>query len=144
MTPERALLGTAELLELAHRVLVVEADAIRRVAERLDQRFVRAVDLLESCRGRVVVTGIGKSGLIGRKLAATLAATVPRSERSAWSARSRVEASPEADGPLRDPVCLARSGASPEASSCGGFAAAQGAHPGARGQLAVYTRHGLC
>jgi arabinose-5-phosphate isomerase len=64
-----------DLLKLARRVLEIEADAVRAVADRLDGRFLRAVELLERCPGRVVVTGMGKSGLVGRKLAATLAAT---------------------------------------------------------------------
>lgn len=63
------------ILTEARRVLEIEAEAIRTVAGRLDGRFVRAVELLEACQGRVVATGMGKSGLIGRKLAATLAAT---------------------------------------------------------------------
>jgi arabinose-5-phosphate isomerase len=64
-----------DVLKAARRVLDVEADAIRALAERLDARFNRAVDLLHACHGRVVVTGMGKSGLVARKLAATLAAT---------------------------------------------------------------------
>jgi arabinose-5-phosphate isomerase len=64
-----------EILKAARRVLEVEADAVRALADRLDERFGRAVELLGACRGRVVVTGIGKSGLVGKKLAATLAAT---------------------------------------------------------------------
>jgi arabinose-5-phosphate isomerase len=64
-----------DILKAARRVLEVEAEAVRALAERLDERFARAVELLEACRGRVVVTGMGKSGLVGKKLAATLAAT---------------------------------------------------------------------
>ncbi len=64
-----------EILKAARRVLEVEADAVRALADRLDERFGRAVELLGACRGRVVVTGMGKSGLVGKKLAATLAAT---------------------------------------------------------------------
>lgn len=64
-----------EILKAARRVLEVEAEAVRALADRLDDRFARAVELLEACRGRVVVTGIGKSGLVAKKLAATLAAT---------------------------------------------------------------------
>jgi arabinose-5-phosphate isomerase len=64
-----------ELLKTARRVLEVEAEAVRTLAERLDDRFARAVQVLLECRGRVVVTGIGKSGLVARKFAATLAAT---------------------------------------------------------------------
>ncbi len=66
---------TDEILKAARRVLEVEADAIRGLVDRLDARFERAVQLLEACRGRVVVTGMGKSGLVAKKLAATLAAT---------------------------------------------------------------------
>jgi len=64
-----------ELVKVGRRVLEMEAEAVRALAERLDARFAAAVALVAECRGRVVVTGMGKSGLIGRKLAATLAAT---------------------------------------------------------------------
>jgi arabinose-5-phosphate isomerase len=64
-----------DVLKVGQRVLEMEADAVRAVAERLDERFVHAVALVEACRGRVVVMGMGKSGLVGKKLAATLAAT---------------------------------------------------------------------
>jgi arabinose-5-phosphate isomerase len=60
---------------LAERVLRVEAEAILALVPRLDDRFDRAVDHLFQCGGRVIVTGMGKSGLIGRKIAATLAST---------------------------------------------------------------------
>ncbi|CAB3784678.1 Arabinose 5-phosphate isomerase KdsD [Paraburkholderia caffeinitolerans] len=62
-------------LTLARDVLDIEADAVRGLRDRLDDNFVGAVDLILSCRGRVVVSGIGKSGHIARKLAATLAST---------------------------------------------------------------------
>jgi arabinose-5-phosphate isomerase len=62
-------------LAVAQRVLRIEADAIAGLIERLDASFEKAVDLLHDCKGRVVVTGLGKSGLIGRKIAATLAST---------------------------------------------------------------------
>ena len=60
---------------LAERVLRLEAEAILGVIATLDERFERAVELLQTCSGRVIVTGIGKSGLIGRKIAATLSST---------------------------------------------------------------------
>lgn len=60
---------------LAERVLRLEADAILGVIPKLDERFDRAVELLHACTGRVIVTGMGKSGLVGRKIAATLAST---------------------------------------------------------------------
>jgi arabinose-5-phosphate isomerase len=62
-------------LDLARRVLQTEADAIQALVGRIDERFERAVRLLLECRGRVVVTGMGKSGIIGRKIAATLSST---------------------------------------------------------------------
>lgn len=62
-------------LETARRVLRIEAQAIQDVLARLDTSFDCAVDLLFACKGRVVVTGMGKSGLIGRKLSGTLSST---------------------------------------------------------------------
>jgi len=62
-------------LALARNILRLEADEIHRIADRLDQRFEKAVELILNCRGRVVVSGMGKSGHIGRKIAATLAST---------------------------------------------------------------------
>ena len=62
-------------LETARRVLRIEAQAIEGMLGQLDERFDRAVGLLFQCQGRVVVTGMGKSGLIGRKIAATFAST---------------------------------------------------------------------
>ena len=60
---------------LARKVLQTEAEAILALIERLDERFERAVSILLDCRGRVIVTGMGKSGIIARKIAATLAST---------------------------------------------------------------------
>jgi len=62
-------------LELARKVLVIEADAIAALVQRLDGRFLEAVELILACRGRVVVSGIGKSGHIARKIASTMAST---------------------------------------------------------------------
>jgi arabinose-5-phosphate isomerase len=59
----------------AARVLELEAAAILALVPRLDERFDAAVRLLERCRGRVILTGMGKSGIIARKIAATLAST---------------------------------------------------------------------
>jgi arabinose-5-phosphate isomerase len=64
-----------DLRRLAERVLRIEADAILALVPRLDERFERAVEVLHRCAGRVIVTGMGKSGLVGRKIAATLAST---------------------------------------------------------------------
>jgi arabinose-5-phosphate isomerase len=63
------------LTELGRRVLQLEAAAVSAVAGRLNQAFARAVRLLADARGRVIVSGVGKSGLIARKLAATLTST---------------------------------------------------------------------
>jgi|EndMetStandDraft_4_1072995.scaffolds.fasta_scaffold22552_2 arabinose-5-phosphate isomerase len=65
----------ADGLALARRVLETEAAAILGLVDSLDHRFERVVELLIGCRGRVIVTGIGKSGIICRKVAATLAST---------------------------------------------------------------------
>jgi arabinose-5-phosphate isomerase len=62
-------------LDAARRVLRIEAEAISELLARLDARFEQVVDLLMKCKGRVVVTGMGKSGLIGRKIAATFSST---------------------------------------------------------------------
>ncbi len=62
-------------LQLAREALTIEADAVQAMAHRLDQRFVDVVQRMLACRGRVVVTGMGKSGHVGRKIAATLAST---------------------------------------------------------------------
>ena len=63
------------LLQLARDTLDIESAALQSLKARLDQRFVRAVEMVLDVRGRVVVTGMGKSGHIGRKIAATLAST---------------------------------------------------------------------
>ena len=62
-------------IDLGLAVLKTEADAISALCDRLDQNFSRACDLILNCKGRVVVTGMGKSGHIGNKIAATLAST---------------------------------------------------------------------
>ncbi len=62
-------------LELAQRVLAIEADAVRALIPRLDERFLAAIALILDCRGRVIVSGIGKSGHVARKIASTMAST---------------------------------------------------------------------
>jgi arabinose-5-phosphate isomerase len=69
------ILHSERLLESALRVLRIEAEAISELAPHLDQSFVRACKLMLECTGRVVVGGMGKSGHIARKIAATLAST---------------------------------------------------------------------
>ncbi len=66
---------TEATLERARRVLRIEAGAIAALSDTLDDRFIVAVDLLAACRGRVIVTGMGKSGIIARKIAATFSST---------------------------------------------------------------------
>ena len=64
-----------QLKQLASQVLTIEAQAIEQLKSRIDDRFVHACDLMLHCRGRIVVLGMGKSGHIGGKIAATLAST---------------------------------------------------------------------
>ncbi len=61
--------------EQARRVLKIEAEAVAALIERIDDNFEHAVEMILRCKGRVAVTGMGKSGLIGKKIAATLAST---------------------------------------------------------------------
>ncbi|MET0503606.1 MAG: SIS domain-containing protein, partial [Candidatus Binatia bacterium] len=63
------------ILQRAKTVLGIEAKGIVALADRLGDSFLQAVELLYSCRGKVVVTGLGKSGLVCRKIAATFAST---------------------------------------------------------------------
>jgi arabinose-5-phosphate isomerase len=65
----------SDILDLARRTLEIEAAAVLQLVERIDDDFLRAVETLLACRGRVVVSGMGKSGHIGGKIAATLAST---------------------------------------------------------------------
>jgi arabinose-5-phosphate isomerase len=62
-------------LDIARKVLEIEADAVRGLIDTLDERFEKAVDLIFSCTGRTILTGMGKSGIICKKISATLAST---------------------------------------------------------------------
>lgn len=62
-------------LEEARRVLQIEAQSLLKLGESLDQRFVQAVDLILACTGKVIVTGMGKSGHVGRKISSTFSST---------------------------------------------------------------------
>ena len=64
-----------ERLRLARTVLETEAASIQRLVDQLDENFLTALDMLTKCQGRVIVTGMGKSGIISRKIAATLSST---------------------------------------------------------------------
>ena len=66
---------SADILAMARRTLEIEATAVSKLLERLDTGFLKAVEILLACKGRVVVSGMGKSGHIGGKIAATLAST---------------------------------------------------------------------
>jgi arabinose-5-phosphate isomerase len=71
--PKKAISSPA--LELARKVLAIEADAVSALGSRLDEQFLDAIGLILACRGRVVVSGVGKSGHIARKIASTMAST---------------------------------------------------------------------
>jgi len=75
MAPDARSRPPIPALELAREVLAIESQAVAALANRLDDTFMQAVERLLACRGRVVVCGVGKSGHIGRKIAATLAST---------------------------------------------------------------------
>jgi arabinose-5-phosphate isomerase len=62
-------------LDLARQVLNIEADAVRALVQRVDDNFLHALNLILACRGRVIVSGMGKSGHIARKIAATMSST---------------------------------------------------------------------
>jgi len=66
---------TEKSFETARKVFDVEAQAILALKERLDGAFLKAVDLILACKGKLILTGIGKSGIVGRKIAATFSST---------------------------------------------------------------------
>ena len=65
----------SSLLDKAREVILIEAEALREMADRLGESFEKAVDLLYNVKGRVIITGIGKSGQVARKIAGTLSST---------------------------------------------------------------------
>jgi len=71
----RRHLPAAEILAIGRRVVSIEGAAVQALAARVDERFARALGILAACEGRVVCTGMGKSGLVARKIAATMAST---------------------------------------------------------------------
>ncbi len=71
----KSLTATPRALDLAREVLNIEADAVSALALRLDDNFLHALNLILSCHGRVIVSGMGKSGHIARKIAATMSST---------------------------------------------------------------------
>ncbi len=66
---------TINPVEEAHRVMSIEIAALHQMQARLDHRFERAIRILEACQGRVILTGMGKSGIIAKKIAATFSST---------------------------------------------------------------------
>jgi arabinose-5-phosphate isomerase len=64
-----------DLIEIARKVLTIEADAVSALADRVGEDFTRAVEMILACKGRLVITGMGKSGLICQKIASTMAST---------------------------------------------------------------------
>ena len=66
---------TPRALDLAREVLNVEAAAVQALATRLDENFLHALNVILHCEGRVIVSGMGKSGHIARKIAATMSST---------------------------------------------------------------------
>ncbi len=74
LLPDRTT-DLSEALSVARDAIAIEAAAVASLADRVDHSFARAVELILGCSGRVVITGMGKSGAVGRKLAATLAST---------------------------------------------------------------------
>jgi len=73
--PDRTTRLSSGALELARRVMEIESEAVAVLGRRLDQQFLKAAELLLACHGRVVVSGIGKSGHGARKIASTMAST---------------------------------------------------------------------
>ncbi len=63
------------LIESAKETLLIEADTLQKAAERLDENFTKAVELILQTKGKLIITGVGKSGLVGAKMAATFAST---------------------------------------------------------------------
>lgn len=68
-------LTSQDILDLARRTLAVEAEALNNMAMLLGEEFISAVNSILECSGKLIITGMGKSGLVGRKIAATLAST---------------------------------------------------------------------
>ena len=68
-------LTSQDILDLARRTLAVEAEALNNMATLLGEEFISAVNSILECSGKLIITGMGKSGLVGRKIAATLAST---------------------------------------------------------------------
>jgi arabinose-5-phosphate isomerase len=75
MATKRKLVNTPHLLKLAREVLTIEAEGISGLIAKLDQNFTQAVQIIFQAKGRLIVTGVGKSGIVARKIVATLNST---------------------------------------------------------------------
>ena len=64
-----------KMISVGRKVIEIESIAVNKLLEKIDQSFVKACEAMKDCKGRVIVTGMGKSGHIGSKIAATLAST---------------------------------------------------------------------
>lgn len=73
--PQATTASSEHAIEVARRVLRIESEAVQNLSQRIDETFLQAVKLILECRGRVIVTGVGKSGHIARKIASTFAST---------------------------------------------------------------------
>ncbi|MDO8369619.1 MAG: KpsF/GutQ family sugar-phosphate isomerase, partial [Candidatus Nitrotoga sp.] len=71
----KAIFATSRALDLAREVLHIEAAAVLALTQRIDENFLQALNIILACEGRVIVSGMGKSGHIARKIAATLSST---------------------------------------------------------------------
>jgi arabinose-5-phosphate isomerase len=81
--------SSPSFVELAKAVINTEADAVREMLEHIDDAFVRSCNLILNTQGRLVVIGMGKSGHIGNKIAATMASTgTPAFFCSSWRSQS--------------------------------------------------------
>lgn len=71
----RVLISNNEIIKIAKKVISIEREELRALENRIDENFAKAVNIILECKGRVIVTGMGKSGAIGRKISSTLAST---------------------------------------------------------------------
>ncbi|MFZ7134685.1 MAG: KpsF/GutQ family sugar-phosphate isomerase [Eubacteriales bacterium] len=65
-------MSTLEIIEKGKKIITLESESLIRVKERIDESFAKAVEMIHDCTGKIIITGTGKSGLIGRKIAATM------------------------------------------------------------------------
>lgn len=105
-------MSTEDLKKLAKEVLEIEAQGILAMRERIDDSFLKAVDLVHACTGKVVVTGLGKSGQVARKISSTLSSTGTPSVFLHPSESSHGDLGLVAKGDLL--ICLSYGGETPE------------------------------